>query len=133
MGRKAKFIKEIKLKIINEFYKRTKSVMLIANDYGCNARQIYNWVKSYELIGESAFDDKPKNKSYSKELKLAAIKDYLGGKGSVEDIAKSYGIYNNSTLLSWIMKYNSHKEIKDYDPKGDVYMTKARKTTFEER
>jgi transposase-like protein len=31
------------------------------------------------------------------------------------------------------MKYNSHKEIKDYDPKGDVYMTKARKTTFEER
>jgi len=29
--------------------------------------------------------------------------------------------------------YNSHKEIKDYNPKGDVYMTKTRKTTIEER
>ena len=48
-------------------------------------------------MGEMAFDNKPKNKSYSKELKLAEINDYLKGNGSLVDIAKKYGIYNKSS------------------------------------
>lgn len=31
------------------------------------------------------------------------------------------------------MKYDGHIEIKDYDPKGGIYITKSIKTTLEER
>ena len=35
--------------------------------------------------------------------------------------------------MNWISKYNSHEELKDYDPHPEVYMTKRKKTTCEER
>ena len=39
-----------------------------------------------------------------------------------------YGIIRN-----WVNKWYNGIEIKGYDPKGDVYTMKSRKTTFEER
>ena len=110
-----------------------KSFGQIANDLGCNKKTVISWVRNYDSIGEKAFDDKSKNKSYSKQLKMSAIHDYLNGEGSYDDITKKYNIYSKSTLISWVMKYNSHKEIKEYNPKGDVYMTKSRKTTIDEK
>jgi len=133
MGRKAKFSKEIKLKAINDYKSGHKSMINIAFDLGCNESTVRTWINLYNSIGESAFDNKPRNKSYSKELKATAINDYLEGYGSLRDIAKKYNIYSYVTLRNWIMMYNSHKEIKDYNPRGDVYMTKSRKTTYEEK
>ena len=133
MGRKVKYSKDIKLRAVKEYNDGIKSYGQLGNELGCHLTTVESWVKTYNAMGHKAFDEKPRNKSYSKKLKLAAIKDYLDGKGSLEDISNIYGIYSTTTLNNWIIKYNSHKEIKDYDPKGDVYMTKARKTTLEER
>ncbi len=133
MGRKTKFSKEVKLKAINEYNSGMKSFGQIANDLGCNKKTVMSWVRNYDSIGESAFDSNSIKKSNSKQLKMAAIHDYLNGEGSYDDITKKYNIYSKSTLISWVMKYNSHKEIKEYNPKGDVYMTKSRKTTFEDK
>ena len=36
-------------------------------------------------------------------------------------------------IRQWIAKYNSYEELKDYDPHPEVYMTKRKKTTLEER
>ena len=36
-------------------------------------------------------------------------------------------------LRSWIKVYNSNRELRDYDPKPEVYVAMARKTTKEER
>ena len=75
-----------------------------------------------------------KNKKYSAELKLTAILDYLNGGGSQREICKKYGILDHSTLRDWIMWYNGHKEFKERSSaKGEIYMTKGRKTTQEER
>lgn len=57
----------------------------------------------------------------------------MSGKGSVRDVFAKYNISSTRVLRSWIMLYNTNKELKDYDPKREVYMASARRTTFGER
>ena len=77
---------------------------------------------------------KGKQKKYSKELKLQAIKSYLNGEGGLWTISKKYGIVHCEQLRRWVLWYNGHKEIKgSSSAKGEIYMTKGRKTTQEER
>ena len=58
----------------------------------------------------------------------------LNGEGSVDDIIAKYEISSRSVLRNWIKVYNANRELKDYNPKQEVYMAKARrKTTIEER
>lgn len=128
MGRKSKHNKGTKLKAVKQYIEGVKSSTQLAKELNISNKTILKWTRQFQTYGELAFDDKPRNKSYSKELKLAAISDYLNGLGSLPDISLKYGITSSSILYNW--KYNSHKEIKDYDPKGDVYMTKSRKTNM---
>ena len=61
------------------------------------------------------------------------VQEYLDGKGSLRDLSAKHNIPSSETLLKWVNSYNSHEELKDYNPKGEVNMTKSRKTTLEER
>lgn len=75
-----------------------------------------------------------KNKTYSAELKLQAVQDYLARKGSQREICKKYEIEHHSILQQWISCYNGHKDFKERSgARGEIYMTKGRKTTQEER
>ena len=75
-----------------------------------------------------------KNKKYSKELKIQAVQDYLSGKGNQREICEKYEILDAHTLRDWIKWYNGHKDFKERSAaKGEIYMTKGRKTTQEER
>lgn len=75
-----------------------------------------------------------KNKRYSKELKLQAVQSYLKGEGSYEELRKRYGLLSSTQLKNWVKWYNGHKEFKDRRGAGtEIYMTKGRKTTQEER
>ena len=75
-----------------------------------------------------------KNKVYSAELKLQAVRDYLSGKGSLRQICRQYEIKDNRQLRHWISCYNGHKDFnKRSGARGEIYMTKGRKTTQEER
>lgn len=75
-----------------------------------------------------------KNKRYSKELKLQAVQSYLKGEGSYEVLRKRYGILSSTQLNNWVKWYNGHKELKERRGAGtEIYMTKGRKTTQEER
>ena len=75
-----------------------------------------------------------KNKKYSVELKLKAVREYLSGEGTQWAICKKYGILSHTQLQQWILWYNGHREFKERtSAKGEIYMTKGRKTTQEER
>ena len=75
-----------------------------------------------------------KRNKYNAELKLQAVQDYLAGKGSLRKICKKYGIPDHKMLRQWISCYNGHKEMRrPSGAKGEIYMTKGRKTTQEER
>lgn len=134
MGRKPKYTKEIKINVVKQFLNGENSITSIANDLSVNKSTIRRWVDEYRINGEFSFQHRSKNKSYSKELKETAIQSYLNGEGSYNTISLKYGLSNESILINWLRKYNKHEPIKDYDPKGDVYMkTARRKTTLEER
>ena len=75
-----------------------------------------------------------KNKKYSVELKIQAVQTYTNGEGSLREICRKYGISDKHVLQDWIMWYNGHREYKERSSaKGEIYMTKGRKTTQEER
>lgn len=75
-----------------------------------------------------------KNKKYSRELKKQAVESYLRGEGSQREICKKFEILDAHTLRDWILWYNGHRECKERSrAKGEIYMTKGRKTTQEER
>ena len=133
MGRKNKFSAKVKIKAVEEYLDGIKSVGVLCNELDVHDNTIRKWVREYQQYGPNAFCDKPRHKSYSKELKNKAIQDYLEGLGGYEDISLKYGITSHSILYNWVIKYNELKPIRDYDPKGEVYMKPARKTTLEER
>ena len=75
-----------------------------------------------------------RNKRYSKELKQEAVQAYIRGEGSYEVLRKRFGLLSTKQLRNWVKWYNSHKEFKERRRAGtEIYMTKGRKTTQEER
>ena len=74
------------------------------------------------------------NRKYSAELKLTVVQEYLSGKGSLRELAKKHQIGDKSRIREWIQCYNGHKECKRPSvARGALYMTKAKKTTQQER
>ena len=135
MGRKVKYSKEVKLEIVNRYIKG-ESVSSLANEFGLPSygdRMIRRWISKFNMLGESAFEPSRTNQSYSEDLKLQVINEYLNGEGSLEYLANKYSIRSLEVVRRWILKYNNGIEIKDYNPKSEVYAMKTRKTTFEER
>ena len=135
MSRKARYSKELKLEIVKR-YLNGESPASLANEYGLSTGgkvRIWKWSNKYRTLGEIAFEETPANKSYSKEFKIKVIKEYLSGLNSYVGLANKYNISSDEIVRQWVLKYNSGIEITDYDPKGDVYTMKSRKTTFEER
>ena len=75
-----------------------------------------------------------KNNKYSVELKKQAVEAYLRVENSLRGICKKFGILDDHSLRDWILWYNSHREFKKRSSaKGEIYLTKGRKTTQEER
>ena len=75
-----------------------------------------------------------KRKKYSPEVKVQVVEEYKAGKGSLRSICKKYGIKDHKTLREWISCYNGQKIFrKRSSARGEIYMTKGRKTTQEER
>ncbi|MGG3847443.1 transposase, partial [Aeribacillus composti] len=72
-------------------------------------------------------------KGYTKELKEAAVKDYLSSEFSQYEIVRKYGISNRSVLQRWMKKYNSHRDLQDTSKGKTSSMTKGRKTTWNKR
>ena len=75
-----------------------------------------------------------KSKRYSVEEKMRAVSAYLKDEGSQREICRRYGISGHAVLQDWILWYNGHKRFKERREVGkEIYMTKGRKTTQEER
>lgn len=105
-----------------------------AEKYGISEQSFLVWVRNYQILGQEGLQVKHRQKSYSAELQMAAVKDYLSGTGSQADICKKYKIYSKTQLQNWIKMYNGHRELRSSRGRGsDIYMTKGRKTTYEER
>lgn len=129
-----KFTTEKKIEIMKAFQSGEVAKSQLKETYGMNPSEIYRWISRYEVNGISAFERGAGNSSYSSEFKMKCVEAYMSGEGSIDDIVAKYNISCKGVLQQWIARYNANKELKDYDPKREVYMADARrKTTLEER
>lgn len=134
MGRKSKFSKEQKIEICKRYLDGSESISILAEEINAGKTTIERWIKIFKAYGDSAFDEKLTNESYTKEFKCKVVEEYLAGEGSLMDIALKYNIPSDSTVLAWVKLYNDYIELKDYIPGGkEIYMAKCRKVTKEER
>ena len=101
---------------------------------GVDLKTIYHWLSRYEAEGESGFMAYSRNRVYTPEAKLNAVRDYLSGKGSQLEICKKYKIRNTHCLREWIKVYNAHGDFSSRKYSGGgSYMKQGRTTTQEER
>lgn len=124
---------EERIAIAKKYLRGEMSYQKIAEQYGISETAVKDIVAVYQAEGEEGFT-RTQNKKYSKEVRLKAITEYQAGMGSLRSICKKYKISCQSILRRWIKWYNGHKEMKrNNTAKGDIYMTRGRKTTQEER
>ena len=132
MGRKSKYTIEEKINACEEYLENKASFFTIGEKLGTTREVVRRWYLKYKEYGACAFNESNTNKSYSIEFKEEVVKDYLSGAKSSVDVAVKYNI-SCSMVREWVSKYNKGEELKDYDPRSEVYAMKSRKTTFEER
>ncbi len=133
VGRKRKYTADEILVMITFIINGEKTVAQCSDIFNVSKSTLRHWIVEYEKYDTEIFKNRPRNNTYSKELKELAINDFLDGKGSLQSISLKYGIRSHSTLTNWIKKYDRLEVIEDYDPKGEVYMALTRKTTLNER
>lgn len=90
MGRKPKYTKEIKKQAVLDYQSGRKTLRMLSKEIDCSTGTIHRWINNYISIGEEAFNDKTNNRSYSKEFKLAVVKEYLLGNGLIIYLKKIY-------------------------------------------
>jgi transposase-like protein len=131
MSRKSKISADEKLRIVEACLSGKLGVREAGRAAGVANSRVLEWISKYQAEGPSAFLPAERNRIYSPELKLVAVEEYLAGKGSLQDICKKYRIRSDRQLRNWIKVYNRHEDFKRQS--GGSHMTKARKTTQEER
>ena len=128
-----KYRQDEKAKVIGA-YKAGNSDRKISQMYGIPKSTVRLWCQNYEVFGEEIYKEKKNYKKWNNEIKITAVREYFDGRGSIEDICKKYKISTSVIFRRWILWYNGHREIKERtSAKGEIYMTKGRKTTQEER
>lgn len=115
------------------YKKEDFTIKELCSKYGISDETLYDWIDKFDKHGINGLRESKTWKSYSKELKRAAVKDYMSGEYSQREIIRKYEISSTSVLRDWINQYNGHRELKDTG-KGRAYSTtKGRKTTWKER
>ena len=134
MARNEKLTDEQRIRAVKEYLKGEGSYESIAKKNGIAIITFRNYVRRAKAEGIDKLCNSRKNKKYSKATKLAAVDEYLAGKGSLTKICTTYKISDTKTLRAWIKCYNSGKELKERSSsERGVTMKKGRKTTLEER
>jgi Transposase and inactivated derivatives len=133
MGRKSKLSSEQKLKYVLRCIEGKDSINHTASLAGIGLSTLRRWINNYQSLGADGLITTSKNSSYSTTFKEMAVKDYLDGIGSQTEICKKYGIRSDWQLRNWILKYNSHENLKASGTGGIPIMTNGSKTTYDER
>ncbi len=131
---KRKHSYEWMLERVQEYLNGMASCDSIARKNNISRRTLMCWVAAYTEHGPEALLPHIGNRKYTKEFKLMCVKAVLDGEISIDACVAKYGISNGSVLWRWISVYNANRELKDYNPRKEIYMAEARrKTTIEER
>lgn len=134
MPRKSKISADAKVEIVRRCLAGELGVREAGRQTGAGMTTISRWIARYETEGAEGFLPHERNRVYSSEVKLSAVRDYLSGKGSMLDISRKNKLSDPCLLGRWIKVYNTHGDFNSVKfSGGGSYMKKARNTTPEER
>lgn len=123
-----------KIEAVEKYKRGEGSQDSIAREYGVNKASFQQWLANYEAMGPSGLAAVHTNNRYSMELKTASVEAYLRGEGSPLEICKRFCIRSRRQLLDWVTLYNGHEDFRATGGRGrEIYMTKGRLTTLDER
>ena len=122
-----KYPEELKIRIAETYLAGEGSYRELRAKYGVSEKSIQIWVQEYREHGSVVFARKTGNAHYSKEFKMMCVETVLRGENNVEGVVAKYNISGRRVLRRWIKRYNANKELKDYEPKREVYMAGARR------
>ena len=136
MSERKKIDPVLKVELVEKYLKDEIGIREAARQAGLSGsgtEAFRKWIDIYRNEGPAGLLKQEHIKHYSLELKLAAVKDYLDGTGSLQTVAARYGLRSKHPLQNWLKEYNTHGEIRSRRSGGGCYMRKARNTTYEER
>ena len=131
MPKRSKILDEGRVSVLRKYIGSEISRAEASRQCGVAPKTIDRWCIRYRTEGIGGFVPQENNRVYDIVAKEAAVKAYLSGEGSLTQICEKYKIRSEKQLHHWIQVYNGHKEFRTQT--GGSRMTKARKTTLEER
>lgn len=104
----------------------------IAKSVGIDSRELYQWIKRYEFLGEKAFEKR--YTSYSSEYKLDVL-HYMNKQGtSIRETAALFNIPSCETLRKWKVAYETGGlDALQSKKKGRTSMEKKKTNTTKEK
>ena len=134
MQGKGKRTAEEKVKIVKKYLGGEAGICRAAAEAGVDRETLRGWVMQYEAEGVAAFLPGRRNHTYSREIKLQAVQEYLSGKGSQAELSKKYGLRDRKQLRNWLKVYNAHGDFAARrNSGGGSCMKQERDTTQKER
>lgn len=122
--RKMKLSVEERIQIVESYLNGQSSISEAAQEASVNRSTIKRWIAIYGNEGPTGLLPTKKNRHYSKELKVEAVRDYLDGSEGLDEIAKKYGLRDNKRLRDWIKIYNTHGNFRSESGGSKVSQTK---------
>lgn len=129
---KSAYSAQEKYDLIIAFENRQSSIQDFCRQYTISKKTVERWVYLFKTYGMEELQGSTGWKRYTKEVKTAAVTDYLSGYYSQKEIVRKYNISSGSVLEKWIKIYNDHRELKETKRMNNS-MIKGRSTTLEER
>lgn len=133
MSFKHKFTYEEKEKIVMEYVNGVNGFRETCRIYNVSQSGLKEWLRLYKTFGLIGLKTGNTCTCYTSVTKQNAVDDYIHSRLSVPEILIKYKIRSTTQLRRWILKYNSHEELKTSGTGGTAIMTKGRKTTYDER
>ena len=107
----APYAPELKLEAVQAYCSGKGSLDDVCQKFGIrNEITLQNWITQYEAEGELAFFPNRKRSHYEPDVKLQAVKAYLGGEGSLKEIGQRFGLRDSSILRRWLAQYEVEGE-----------------------
>jgi transposase len=132
MGQVRKHSVEVIHQVCIDYLEGQGSYQSLAKRLSVSEFTIRSWVSMYQTHGKDVFTYKQRNRSYTKAFKEQVIHEYVQGKASIFTLSTEHDL-STKTIRKWVQVYYNGGEQKAYDPKGEVYTMKSRKTTLTER
>jgi len=134
MSQKRSLSTERIIQLVREYKAGKARAASLAQRNKVHERTVREWVKEYEAEGVEAFLPHDRNRVYSEEEKLEAVRAYQAGEGSLREIAQKYHLRSKSQLQDWLKVYHTHGDFNSVKfSGGGSYMKQGRETTQEER